>query len=135
MAVLVIPRKQWLRPHMTEKLLTGMLSINTKDSWTFEVTFVKTSQYLTNSSNKNIKTSSFRAVKTFKRKRVGQIDIQIALFLSGLFGNPEDRFSLNEAHFRQLVITCKHIVFSFVCSFLISFPTCIHAISCRLKFV
>ena len=27
--VLVIPRKQWLRPDMTEKLLTGMLSLNT----------------------------------------------------------------------------------------------------------
>ena len=27
--VLVIPRKRWLPPDMTEKLLTGMLSINT----------------------------------------------------------------------------------------------------------
>ena len=27
--VLVIPRKQWLHPDMTEKLLTGTLSINT----------------------------------------------------------------------------------------------------------
>ena len=27
--VLVIPRKRWLRPDMTEKLLTGTLSINT----------------------------------------------------------------------------------------------------------
>ena len=27
--VLVIPRKQWLRPDMTEKLLTGTLSLNT----------------------------------------------------------------------------------------------------------
>ena len=27
--VLVIPRKLWLRPDTTEKLLTGMLSINT----------------------------------------------------------------------------------------------------------
>ena len=27
--VLVIPRKQWLCPNMTEKLLTGTLSINT----------------------------------------------------------------------------------------------------------
>ena len=26
--VLVIPRKQWLRPNMTEKLLTGTLRIN-----------------------------------------------------------------------------------------------------------
>ena len=26
--VLVIPRKRWLRPDITEKLLTGMLSIN-----------------------------------------------------------------------------------------------------------
>ena len=28
--VLVIPRKRWLCSHMTEKLLTGTLSINTK---------------------------------------------------------------------------------------------------------
>ena len=28
--VLVIPRKRWLRPNLTEKLLTGMFSINTK---------------------------------------------------------------------------------------------------------
>ena len=27
--VLVIPRKQWLRPDMTEKLLTGTLNLNT----------------------------------------------------------------------------------------------------------
>ena len=27
--VLVIPRKRWLRPDMTEKLLTGTLSLNT----------------------------------------------------------------------------------------------------------
>ena len=27
--VLVIPRKRWLHPDMTEKLLTGTLSINT----------------------------------------------------------------------------------------------------------
>ena len=27
--VLVIPRKRWLRPDMTEKLLTGTLNINT----------------------------------------------------------------------------------------------------------
>ena len=26
--LLVIPRKQWLRPDMTEKLLTGTLSLN-----------------------------------------------------------------------------------------------------------
>ena len=28
--VLVIPRKQWLSPNMTEKLLTGTFSLNTK---------------------------------------------------------------------------------------------------------
>ena len=28
--VLVIPRKRWLRPDMTEKLLTGKLNLNTK---------------------------------------------------------------------------------------------------------
>ena len=28
--VLVIPRKRWLRPDMTEYLLTGTLSLNTK---------------------------------------------------------------------------------------------------------
>ena len=32
--VLVIPKKQWLRPNMTEKLFTGMLSIKKQNqSW------------------------------------------------------------------------------------------------------
>ena len=30
--VLAIPRKRWLRPDMTEKLLTGTLSINTNQT-------------------------------------------------------------------------------------------------------
>ena len=29
--VLVIPRKRWLRPDMTEKLLTGTLNLNTNE--------------------------------------------------------------------------------------------------------
>ena len=33
--VLVIPRKRWLRPDMTEKLLTGTLSINTNKQTKF----------------------------------------------------------------------------------------------------
>ena len=38
--VLVIPRKRWLRPNMTEKLLTGMLSLNkTKTSQQTQVIF------------------------------------------------------------------------------------------------
>ena len=37
--VLVIPRKRWFRPDMTEKLLTGMLSLNTnKHVLLFQVT-------------------------------------------------------------------------------------------------
>ena len=39
--VLVIPSKHWLSPHMTEKLLTGMLSINTnKQNLIYNVTFL-----------------------------------------------------------------------------------------------
>ena len=33
--VLVIPRKRWLHPNMTEKLLTGMLSNNTNKQFFF----------------------------------------------------------------------------------------------------
>ena len=32
--VLVIPRKRWLRPNMTEKLFTGTLSINPNQKFT-----------------------------------------------------------------------------------------------------
>ena len=37
--VLVIPRKQWLSPDMTEKLLTWMLSINTNKQKPGDVTW------------------------------------------------------------------------------------------------
>ena len=33
--VLVIPRKRWLHPDMTEKLFTGMLSLNKTKTKTF----------------------------------------------------------------------------------------------------
>ena len=35
--VLVIPRKQWLHPDMTEKLLTGTLSLNTNEQTNWPV--------------------------------------------------------------------------------------------------
>ena len=37
----LLPRKRWLRPDMTEKLLTGMLSLNTnKQTNTFELEYL-----------------------------------------------------------------------------------------------
>ena len=44
--VLVIPRKSWLRPDMTEKLLTGTLSLNTNKQRVSQGDIVLTNEQL-----------------------------------------------------------------------------------------
>ena len=49
--VLVKPRKRWLRLYMTEKLLTGTLSLNTNKTNTFTHIRYQTQQYTLDSHN------------------------------------------------------------------------------------
>ena len=54
--ILVIPRKRWLHPDMTDKLFTGTLSLNKKNKPSYTQVSKATNQYKYNNGN----TSSFQ---------------------------------------------------------------------------
>ena len=100
--VLVIPRKRWLRPNMTEKLLTGMLRINqptNQPTYKYELAILLHSKSLKKfeywSTNKNL---------------TPKIDLDLA-FCMCKGGNPKLKFRI----LANLVTFLKHLDFCEAC--------------------